>query len=345
VGVRRALVWLSAVALSGLAVGAALGHPATSVSRRDSSGFDVSWPQCAGAAARNMPAGRPSYLILGLTDGSGHTINPCLNSQLDWARSRGARTGAYLVASYPDRLQRRLASHGLYGACGSVKRCRLRNDGAAQATDAVAAMRAAGVPAPRVWIDVEFRQSFRWSNRPAANAAVIKGIVAGLRATHTPYGVYTTSYMWHAIAGGYILNAPNWLPVGHGGRSRALGMCATTATGGRTWLVQYTQGLDNDVTCPVLNPVPGRHDKLWRYRHRNEQLLSHGRAVRAVQRVVRTSRSGTYGPVTSLAVSRWQRSKGLPATGRVTSRDWRAMGAFRRHGGHGFWLSRIARPS
>jgi len=121
--------------------------------------------------------------------------------------------------------------------------------------------------------------------------------------------------------------------------------CETTATGGVTWLAQYTRSLDSDVTCPVLNPVRGRHGKLWRFRKTTQKLLSHGPAVRAIQRVVGQPVSGAYGPLTALAVSNWQVSKGLPATGEVTPRDWRTMGAYRTHGGHAFWLSKIARPS
>jgi putative peptidoglycan binding protein len=343
--VRRGFVWLFALLLSGLAVGAALGHGSGSITRADTEGYDVSWPQCYGSTATHMPVGSPSYVILGLTHGTGHTVNPCLGSQLQWARTHGVRTGAYLVASYPDRLQRRLASGGLFGPCGQSLVCRLENDGAAQAVEAVTTMRTVGLRAPRIWIDVEFRSTHRWTKNNRANSYVIKGIVRGLKHSGVRMGVYTTSYMWRAIVGGYRLHVPNWLPVGHGGIRRALDMCATTATGGVTWMTQYTRALDMDLTCPVLSPVPGAHGRLWKFRKTTQQLLSTGAAVRAIQRRVGEPATGQYGPLTSLAVSRWQLSKGLPATGRVTPRDWRAMGAFRHHGGHGFWLRRIARTS
>ena len=292
-----------------------------------------------------MPSGRPSYVILGLTYGRGHTANPCLSSQLGWARSHGVKTGAYLVASYPDAAQRRVAETGVYGACDGAKRCRLRNDGAAQAASAVATMRSQALNSPRVWIDVEFRHTYRWTRHHRANAAVIQGIVRGLQLAHVPMGVYTTSYMWHAIVGTYRLNVPNWLPVGHGGPRQALAMCTTTATGGVTWLVQYTRALDNDLTCPVLDRVPGHHGKLWPYRKSVQRLSSSGRAVRAVQRRVGGVVTGEYGPATAVLVTRWQRSHGLRMTGEVHPIDWRALGAYRRHGGHPFLLSKIARLS
>jgi peptidoglycan hydrolase-like protein with peptidoglycan-binding domain len=331
--------------MSGLAVSVAIGHPSAQLSRHDIAGYDVSWPQCSGSSAHHMPAGRPSYLILGLTDGRGHTANPCLGSQLSWARTHGARTGAYLVASYPTRLQRRLARDGLYGDCGRSKRCRLRNEGAAQAADAIATMHAAGVNSPRIWIDVEFRHSYVWTHHNRANAAVIQGIVGGLEAADVPLGVYTTGYMWHAIVGSYTLDEPNWLPVGHGGPKQALAMCGTTATGGPTWLVQYTRSLDSDLTCPALDPVEGQHTALWKYRRTTLTLLSTGQAVRAVQRRLGQANTGQYGPLTALAVTNWQRTKGLEPTGEIHRVDWRAMGAYRSRGGHGFWLSKVAGQS
>jgi hypothetical protein len=342
---RRAAVWVAVAALSGVALGTAIGQPAGSVSAKSTRGYDVSWPQCSGTTAVHMPAGHPSYVILGLTNGSGHTVNPCLASQLDWARSQGVRAGGYLVATYPDRAQRRTARLALTHPCARMKICVLRKDGAMQARDALATMQATGLHAPRVWIDVEFRHIHPWTHHHPANAAVVAGIVRGLRSAHKPMGVYSTSYMWHAVVGGYRLNVPNWLPVGHGGPRKASRMCETTASGGVTWLAQYTRALDLDLTCPVLDPVPGRHSRMWPYRNTTQELLSHGRAVRVIQRFMGVPVTGQFGPRTAVAVRHWQASHRLPRTGRVTPADWRAMGALRRHGGHGFRLSKVAGPS
>jgi len=193
-----------------------------------------------------------------------------------------------------------------------------------------------------VWLDVEFRQFRPWSHSRARNAAVIQGAVSALRRMHMPFGVYTTSYMWNDLLGRYRLNVPNWLPVGHRGYRAARRMCTATATGGSTWLVQYTKSLDSDLTCPVLDPVPGIRNRMWPYRRTTLHLLSEGRAVTAVQRYLDVTRSGTFDVGTELAVTTWQTATGLPITGSVTSRDWRAMGAYRHRGGHGFWLRRVA---
>jgi hypothetical protein len=304
-------------------------------------GYDVSWPQCSGTSARNMPSNDPAYAILGLTDGAGHTVNPCLGSQLAWAQEHGVQVGAYLVPSYPTSAQRAVAEVGIFGVCGQSVICRLRNDGAAQAADAVATMHNTGMRAPMVWLDVEFRHFRPWSSSNARNRAVLSGAVAQLRRLHVKFGVYTTSLMWHDIAGNYRLDVPQWLPSGNGSAKRTKPMCEQTATGGPTWIVQYTRGLDQDLTCPALDPVPGTHSALWKFRRLTVRLLSQGAAVRAVQRVVGASQNGIYGVTTLTAVSVWQRAKGLPVTGRIGPEDWRAMGAYRVRGGHAFWLSRV----
>lgn len=304
-------------------------------------GYDLSWPQCSGTADRGMPSGTPDYVILGLTDGAGHTVNPCLGAQLDWAAKHRAKVGAYLVPSYPTSFQRSAARVGIFGACGHSLICRLRNDGAGQAADAVATMHDVGMRAPMVWLDVEFRHYLPWSASNARNRAVLQGAAAELRRLHVRFGVYTTSLMWHDIAGGYVLHVPQWLPSGRGNPKYAKPMCDQTATGGRTWMVQYTNGLDQDLTCPVLDPVPGKHSRLWRFRRSTQRLLSQGAAVRAVQRVVGAAQDGSYGVTTAAAVTLWQEARGLPMTGQIGPGDWRAMGAYRTRGGHPFWLSKV----
>ena len=148
---RRAAVW--AVAAS---VVAAAGFAAGGASTTYTHGYDVSWPQCSGkngtgSTVRSMPKSGARYVVLGLTHGAGHTVNPCLGAQLSWARAHHVPVGAYLVPSYPTASQLAAASTGPYGACGSDTACRLGNDGARQATDALTTMEQEGVPAPMVY--------------------------------------------------------------------------------------------------------------------------------------------------------------------------------------------------
>jgi peptidoglycan hydrolase-like protein with peptidoglycan-binding domain len=345
---RRVLAGaVAGVVLVGVAIGFALSGstPPVGPAPIGTHGYDVSWPQCAGDGATNMPPGRPAYVVLGLTHGAGHTVNPCLGSQLAWAKSRGVRVGAYLVVSYPSQQELAAAGNGLFGACGLSTRCRLRNDGAVQAQVAISTMRAAGFASPIVWMDVELGATLSWSRHTKANVAVLRGVVAGLQAAHLPVGVYTTVSMWDQITGGYRLDVPNWLPSGDGKARHAAKLCRTTATGGATWLVQYTRALDSDLTCPVLDPVPGVHTALWQFRNTTLHVSSTGAAVSAVQKAVGQPVTGTYEASTASAVRTWQADHHVPVTGAIGPADWRAMGALRTVGGHGFWLSRIVSPS
>ena len=333
---RRAAIWpavLAAVAL--LAVGS------QGASTTYTHGYDVSWPQCSGSSSHHLPGGSPSYVVLGLTHGTGHTSNPCLRAQLAWARDRGARVGAYLVPSFPTAAQLRHAVSGPWGACGSDRVCRLRTDGASQASDALAVMRRAGLAAPMVWVDVEFRHTHPWTSSDAANRHVLEGVFRGLRDASMRYGVYTTGYMWHAIAGDWRVTVPNWLPSGTGDVADARAMCRGSATGGTTWLGQYTREWDENVTCPPMDAVPGHPGPLWRYRTKTLSVGSSGPAVRALQHALGVSVSGSYEVQTVAAVVQFQQAHALPINGQVDRDDWRALGAFRLRGGHPFLLQQM----
>jgi hypothetical protein len=266
-GRRHIAVAVAVTVLLGLSVGLAIHQRPGPLPRAvvGAHGYDVSWPQCSGSDAARMPPGAPSYLIVGLTNGVDETVNACLNAELDWARERHSGLGAYLAVSFPKRAQRAAAGTGMFGACGTSVRCRLRNDGATQAKAALATLHAVGLKPPILWLDVELRQVLPWSQRVTSNNDVLYGVIAALRAAHQPIGIYTTPAMWAQITGGYRLDRPNWLPTGDGSPSHAAALCPNSATGGPTWLVQYTRDLDADITCPPLRPRPGpRHVQLSR---------------------------------------------------------------------------------
>jgi peptidoglycan hydrolase-like protein with peptidoglycan-binding domain len=163
-----------------------------------------------------------------------------------------------------------------------------------------------------------------------------------LRAAGEQVGVYTTSAMWTQITRGYRLDVPNWIPSGDGRPHDAARMCRSTATGGVTWLVQYTRALDSDLTCPVLAAAPGKPGPLWPYRSTTLAAGSSGPAVSAVQAHVATPVTGTYSATTVSAVKTWQSENHLPVTGTVTPADWRALGADQKYGGRPLQLARFA---
>lgn len=303
-------------------------------------GYDVSWPQCSGGQARHVPSDPGRYVVVGLTHGAGHTTNPCLADQIGWARAHRSAIAGYLVPSYPTRAQLTAAKTGAFGYCRSL-RCRLRNDGAAQAAHALGVMRRAGLDLPMIWVDVEFRYRPAWSRHTDRNRAVLSGVIHAVRAAGLRAGVYTTSYMWGHITGGWHVDVPNWLPSGNGNVRTARSRCATTGTGGTTWLVQYTREWDEDLTCPAMDANPGRPGPLWRYRNTTLVAGSTGDAVSALQRALAIAETGDYDVATTAAVVQFQSEHALPVTGSVDGDDWRALGAFRRIGGHPYLLGRM----
>src|SRR3954467_6651274 len=337
---RRAAVWAAAVSLVA-AVAVAAGGASTTYTH----GYDVSWPQCTGKngtghGVRSMPSSHAKYVILGLTHGAGHTVNPCLAAQLAWAKSHHVPVGAYLVPSYPTPAQLAAASTGPYGTCGKDTACRLGNDGARQAADRPETMQQQGVPAPMVWVDVEFRHAPPWTHDRVNNRRVIDGVLTGLQTAQMPYGIYTTSYMWSHIVGGWKVHAPNWLPAGSGKPDDAKAMCARSGTGGTTWLAQYTRTFDENFTCPSMDATPGHHGPLYRWRNTVLRHGDSGPAVRALQQALGSPAevTGTYDDQTLAAVLALQASHLLPVNGVVDNDDWRALGAYALYGGLGVLL-------
>jgi len=312
-------------------------------------GYDVSWPQCSdsgnGSKAAHMPSGG-TYVILGLTHGAGHTVNPCLGAQLQWAKDHHVMVGAYLVPSYPTAKELARADSGPYGNCGTNDvACRAGNDGSRQAREALNTMRAAGVPAPMVWVDVEFRHKYPWSKNQSVNARVVDGVIKRLQSGGVAVGVYTTSYMWQHIVGSYRVNLPNWLPAGDGKVADAEAKCRTTGSGGVTWIGQYTRTFDENVTCPVMDATPGHPGPLWPYRNTTLTFGASGAAVTALQKALAIGNvTGQYDAQTTAAVVQWQQAKGLPMNGIVDEDDWRALGAFTLVGGHPFLLPKVVAP-
>lgn len=341
---RRVLSWAVIAALTAAVLGS--GDAATTTYTH---GYDVSWPQCSnsgdGSRAAHMPTGG-TYVILGLTHGAGHTVNPCLGAQLNWAKAHNVMVGAYMVPSYPTAKQLARAGTGPYGNCTNRDlACRAGNDGTRQAREALITMHNAGVPAPMVWVDVEFRHKYKWPQNHSINAKVVEGVIKRLQGGGVTVGIYTTSYMWAHIVGSYRVNLPNWLPSGNGRVADAAAKCKTTGSGGVTWIGQYTRTFDENVTCPVMDATPGHGGPLWPYRNTTLTFGASGAAVTALQKALAIGNvTGQYDAETTATVVQWQQQKGLPVNGIVDEDDWRALGAFRLYGGHPFWLTKVVAP-
>jgi len=235
---------------------------ATTTATAPLAGQDVSWPQCPagrGGYSLPMPAASAAFVIVGLTGGRGFTTNPCLASQAGWAKTRGIRTAAYLVPTYPTR-----AEFGRWGRVGPARPTSLQgrayNVGWAQAADAIGVLRRSGLRAKAVWIDVEANRKRPWSSDTDANTALVRGVAAAIRRAGLRPGLYTNSSSWTTYTDGARLGLPEWRTVGPRSRDDAIAACgASSLNGGRVLLVQHwTSTVDHDVLCAPLSSRAAR---------------------------------------------------------------------------------------
>ncbi len=215
-------------------------------------GADFGWPQCpAGLGIEHkistgapLPTAEAEYVVIGLTNGPGFHVNPCLADQVAWARGEGLLLGAYSVISWPDAAAQ--AEHG-----------GLRQAGRAQAEFNIASMRAAGLEVPFVWLDVEHVPDYDWPSGSAealaANAEVVRGAAQGYLDAGYAIGVYSTPYLWEQVVGDLSLGVPEWRAAGQTSMAEALSRCGAdwSIQGGEAVLGQWVQDdRDKNVTCP-----------------------------------------------------------------------------------------------
>lgn len=209
--------WLAAV---GLALGL-LVTPSHAAEPIPVKGADASWPNCPkgmGIPSRKtqglpMPKKEAKFVILGLTNGPGFYPNPCLASQVQWARKRGIWVGTYAMTTYPKPAQ--LRKHGQTGPWeASSKLNRLRNAGYNQAGFNLATMDRVGLARKFIWVDVEPYPVAPWTTNRKRNKAVLDGVLRGYRDAGLEVGFYTSPGPWADIIGTARYGLPEWRTAG-----------------------------------------------------------------------------------------------------------------------------------
>ncbi|XAS67568.1 FG-GAP-like repeat-containing protein [Micrococcaceae bacterium Sec5.7] len=231
-------------------------------------GHDISWPQCpasVGGFGLPLPPATSQFVIVGLTKGLPFTENPCLDSQVKWAKTNGKRAHAYAMAAFPTSLQ--LATYRAQGPWTSSTRAgQLSNVGYAEARFAAASLKRVVFVPSVVWIDVEPRPAQPW---PAStklqqreNRYIIEGMMRGLRDSGFAYGLYSFDAGWQSITGSWRLSGvPVWATAGQlDYPAEALDRCRQASfSGGRVYLAQwYDDVRDYDLTCGpyAFTPLP-----------------------------------------------------------------------------------------
>ena len=226
-------------------------------------GGDVSWPNCPpglGMTARPslgkpLPGPSARFVLIGLTNGPAFHANPCLVSQVAYARERGIWASAYAVVTYPTH--RQLRRYGGAGPREPTGDGRLFNTGWAQAEQNVARMHDAGLRSPAVWVDVEpVTAPAPWSQRPRRNKVVVDGALAAYRAAGLRVGVYSVRSLWPQVMAGAGYRLPEWRSAGPRGRKAALAMCRQGSFGGGPAVIAqwWDDDRDHDLLCPGAPP-------------------------------------------------------------------------------------------
>lgn len=252
--------WLAAVAL-GLGLMVAPAHAADTIPVK---GADASWPNCPkgmGIPSRKtlglpMPKKEAKFVILGLTNGPGFYPNPCIQSQVDWAKKRGIWVGTYAMTTYPKPAQ--LRKHGTAGPWEPTSKLnRLRNAGYAQAQFNLATMDRVGLVKKFVWVDVEPYAVAPWTSNRTWNKAVLDGVLQGYDDAGVATGFYTSPGPWRDIIGTARYGLPEWRTAGgHPWSSTNYGsarrMCSVTnVQGGKTLVAQWWDTKrDYNLLCP-----------------------------------------------------------------------------------------------
>jgi Putative peptidoglycan binding domain len=305
------------------------------------SGGDISWPNCPKgmgipsrlSEGKPLPVATAEFALIGLTNGPGFTPNPCLAAQVAWVSGRGLWTSAYAMTTFPTALEQ--ATYGAAGPWSAIDSIgQLRNAGYAQALFNVSAMAATGLHVPFVWVDVEPYAVAPWSRSIAANRDVVRGVVRGYQDSGYRVGFYSYDGGWRAVVGAWRQPAyPVWVPVGHStnGLAVASARCASASfSGGEVLLAQWVDASrDQDVMCPQLAGRAAGPTPLTRWIDRRLHQGSHGPAVRALQAAIGAHVDGTFGKRTRARLVRFQRSRGLVASGVTGRSTWRALGAGR----------------
>jgi hypothetical protein len=233
-------------------------------------GYDVSYPQCSGSYPSSQLFG-----IVGVNGGLAHNANPCIGSELDWARDAPGQKrpkqpsvslyidtgnpGGHHIAEWPTA-----GTAPAYGACNGLltNSCSYiyGEQRAAYSYRLVAVLDPVTAKTAPWWLDVELALS--WAGTYQLNIAALQGYIAGLHNAGAtgPIGIYSTSAQWKEITGltaqttptAFSGRLPDWLAGGPEATiSQARQSCASAGfTGVAPMLAQYRLGqFDADLRC------------------------------------------------------------------------------------------------
>ena len=270
---------LLAVTLAAAGFVVVLVGPSSAQSVTASTGYDISYPQCASTIT--YPAG---FGVVGVNDGHPYSTNPCLASEVTWAKSTIAGVPAfYMNTDDPgpsDTSNWPISGSGPQSCTGgNSTTCAYDYGwGAAKVSfaNAINAETADGSASPTTavtsanwWLDVEtgnhwevIESAYGPSSASLNNdQSMLLGAIAYLTSVGvTNLGIYSTAQQWNTITGTpptAFKTIPAWMP-GYPTLAAAEAACALPSfDGGRVAMIQYPMnGLDGDYACGLIS-TPG----------------------------------------------------------------------------------------
>jgi hypothetical protein len=236
---KRILASILAAAL--LPMTAVQAVSASSFYQTGTVGVDVSYPNCGDVIPK------ADFGIVGVTGGLVYSENPCLREQASKFKNlslyintglRASDESAYFAAAKTD--------------CNGDLTCAAYMYGYRAAQDALRYANAMGVGSDRWWLDVETENT--WNTDTQLNRQSIQGAYDAL-ASHgaTLIGVYSTTYQWGEITGGWQTGWPSWGATTWTSAKQAAKYCkGHEFTGGPSLLMQFKNrrsSVSQDVAC------------------------------------------------------------------------------------------------
>ncbi len=236
---RKAAVPVLAVLALLLVAARPASAAAASIYPSGASGYDVSWPNCTA-----KPPAQPAFGIVGVSDGTGYSQNPCLAQEAGWFSNLSlyVNTGWYNQSSYINPSSPRVCAAG-------DNNCLAYNYGYNAGLYALSYAASQHVSASAWWLDVE--TSNTWNSDTTQNRYSLQGEYDALLANGvTTIGAYSTTYQWDTVTGSWLNGWPGWGATVVSSASKAARFCTGHQfTGGPTYLIQYTGSLDRDYAC------------------------------------------------------------------------------------------------
>jgi hypothetical protein len=204
-------------------------------------GVDVSWPNC-----QQTPPTNSRFGIVGITYGLPYSENPCLAQEA--ARFPDSNRTFYINTAWNDKSPYLNAQSPV--ACAGDANCLAYNYGWNNAQQALGSLGNNSINRPTwVWLDVETENT--WNADTQQNRSSIQGAHDALQTSNIQSGVYSTTYQWGQITGGWLNGWPAWGATVENSAAAAATYCWNSGfTGSGFELIQFVKGgFDQDYAC------------------------------------------------------------------------------------------------